>query len=330
MSRVRYARRVSWWLPAALAVALALPGAARAADDDPMAFLIAARGSVQAARGRDGALAPASMGRVLYRGERLVVGEGGAATVFFRDGNLIELTGKSSIVVGGLPLASKSGDHSPELSGDVFAQASKLVVRGSRQTGLTLLAPMRGGTESGVPLLLAPRGGAVMDAHPEFVWRRVPRASRYRVSLAGEAGELWARELADTSARFPADSAALSPESDLSWKVTALAGDQTLEGEEASFRVLTPEQVDTVRDRMRQIGEQAGGPTSQGARFLIGSYLFGCGLYVEAARQFEALCRANPDSPGAHEALGNLYAAVGLEAESKLELGRAKDLGRHP
>ena len=54
----------------------------------------------------------------------------------------------------------------------------------------------------------------------------------------------------------------------------------------------------------------------------------GQGLYVEAIPHFEALCRLDPESPGAHEALGNAYRTVGLSDLAAAESKKAVELSR--
>jgi Flp pilus assembly protein TadD len=106
-------------------------------------------------------------------------------------------------------------------------------------------------------------------------------------------------------------------------------GDQgELRREESYVHVLATEDAAAVRAALARIGDSAGGANAPATRFLSGSYLSGSGLYGEAAAQFEALSRLSPDSPAPHEALGNVYRAVGLMDLAAAEYQQALTLSR--
>ena len=84
----------------------------------------------------------------------------------------------------------------------------------------------------------------------------------------------------------------------------------------------------SVRANVSRIEESAGGPDSAAARYLVGSYLAGLGLYQDAAENFGALCKLTPESPGPHEALGNVFTQVGLMDLAAAEFQQALALSR--
>jgi hypothetical protein len=169
------------------ACAVSLAAAATAAE--PLAVVAALRGRVQVVP-RAGAPVAASFGRALERGDKLVVGPGAAVTLFFDDGNVVELGERSTITVTGR-VSAQRGAH-PGLPGEVVANVSRFVIGGSRETGLVAMSTLRGGDAS--PLLLAPRRTEVLEPRPSFRWRAVSGATRYQVSISGDRGELWTRE----------------------------------------------------------------------------------------------------------------------------------------
>lgn len=308
-------------------ILLAIPAAI--AHTDPLAVIASVKGNVEVSA--KGKTTRAGFGRPLESGDKVVVGAGGSATVFFNDGNVVELSEKSSITIGASkPVKPATATATPELPGDVYASVSKFVTSGSRQTGLVAMSNMRG-TDEAKPIIIGPRKTLVMDGKPGFVWFAVEGATRYRVTVSGDAGEIWNREVdGDTVLAYPKDAAALTPGADYLWDVQALSDVGPLRKESSYFHVLSADDAAAVRINIDRIGESAGGPRNAATHFLAGSYLFGRGLYGDAATHFEALARLTPDSSAPHEALGNVYRAEGLMDLAAAEFQRALDLTRQP
>ena len=302
---------------------LALVCVSSAAAADPIAFLVALRGKVEVTPALAKQPQRATLGRPLERGDRVIVGPASGASIFFSEGNVIELAENSSVSVGGRVAAKGK----PELSAEVFSNVSKFITGGSRQTGLMALAPMRGAGDAPVPIIVAPRRTEITDDRPSFDWRLIEGATRYRVTLSGDQGELWNREATIDSLAYPADVPALAPDTDYLWQVQAFSDRGPLRDEDSYFRVLSPKEAEAVHDHIARIRSSAGG-NGQAAHYLMGSYLFGRGLYRDACAEFEALCRLAPETAGAHEALGNAYRAVGLMDLAATEFQKALALGR--
>ncbi len=307
----------------AVPLALAFLFAAASAHAEPMAVLASARGAVEVAPA-NGPRARAAFGRPLERGDRVIVPAGGSATVFFHDGDVVELGERSTLVIGGTRAAAKA--KSAELPGEVYAGVSKFVADGSRETGLVAMSSLRSAPEDG-PLLLAPRRTALLDPRPTFRWRAVAGATRDRVALSGDAGALWERETAADSLAFPADAEPLAPDGDYVWEVRAARDETELRREETVVHVAAADEADAVRAALERIARGAGADPAA-ARFLSGSYLSERGLYQDALAQFRELDRLSPDSPAPHEAMGHLYRVVGLTDLAAAEYQRALVLGR--
>lgn len=304
-------------------LAFALPATA-----DPLAVLAAVKGKVQLIHA-SGATTVAGFGQALERGDKVVVPAGGAASVFFNDGNIIELAEKSSITVGGKVASKPHVGPGGELSAEVYSRVTKFVTGGSAQTGLVAMATVRG-TDTTAPVLLAPRNTTVMASRPSFSWRAVEHATRYRVSVSGDDGELWNREVPAPSLDYPADAESLVAGGDYQWEVQALSDRGLLRKEASSFEILRPEDAASVRADLDRIRQSAGGADNPANHFLAGSYLFGRQLYDDAARHFEALARLAPEASAPHEALGKVYRDQGLMDLAAAEFQRALALTREP
>ncbi len=294
-----------------------------AAFAEPFAVLASARGAVEVAPA-SGPRARAAFGRALERGDRVIVGAGGSATIFFQDGNVVELGERSALTVGGARPAAKA--KGAEMPAEVYAGVSRFVTEGSRENGLVAVSQLR--SVSDAPLLLAPRNTSILDVRPTFRWRPVEGATRYRVLLSSAEGTGWEREVtADSSLAYPADADPLAPGSSCSWSVVAEREDSEIRREEAVLHVVDDAEAGRVRSALAGIARGAAAD-SAAARFLSGSYLSGRGLYLDALAEFRALDRLSPDSPAPHEAMGHLYRAEGLMDLAAAEYQRALSFGR--
>jgi hypothetical protein len=314
-------------VPAAL-VALTLASAAWA---DPFGVIASVKGKVEVTPSKGGAPQAAVFGRALERGDRIAVAAGGAATLYMSDGSVLELAEGRKITVGGREAAKPAGGAAaPGLPGEVYASVTKFVAGGSRQTGLVALSELRSAPAAqDTPFLIAPRRTGLLVDRPAFGWRAVPGATRYRVALSSsDQGELWSREVSETSMTFPADAAALQPDGEYLWEVEALSDLKSLRRESSVFHVLAASEAEAARRNIDRIRESAGGFDNPAARFLAGSYLSGLGLYLDASEHFGALCRLSPTSPAPHEALGTVYTKIGLMDLAAAEFQQALALTR--
>ena len=321
-------------LLAALIAALSLSPTRAAAD--PVAVIASVKGKVDVVPAGARDAQHAMFGRSLQNGDRVVVGPASSASLFFGDGNMVELGEKSSLTVGAKDAGAAKG-RATGVGGDVYASVTKFVTSGSRATGLVASSEMRGGPDSSTPIVLSPRRATVLNNAPVFRWRAIQDATRYRLTLSSATGELWNREVdADRltpeagvlTMPYPTDVAALAPDTEYLWKLEALTDLATLRDESSVFRTAAKGARETVDANLSHLAASAGGVDTPAARFLAGSYLSGLGLYHDAADQFTALARLTPESPAPHEALGNVYSKVGLMDLAAAEYQQALALGR--
>jgi hypothetical protein len=331
LARARTTAATSAWRVTLNSAVLAFAGmwigvlAASAAAADPYAILASVKGKVQVSS-KGGAPVVATFGRPLDRGDKVMVAPGGSATVYLSDGNVIELAEKSTVTIGGT-VTSKSASGA-EIPGGVYASVSKFVTAGSRATGLVAMSTMRGGEEA-APFLDDPRKSDVVADRPSFAWRAVPGATRYRITVSGDAGDLWNRETSSLTFAYPADAPALARDGDYLWKVEAFNDAGHMREESSVFHVLTADAAAAIDHDLKRIAESAGEATAA-THYLSGSYLSGRGLYGDALRHFNELARISPESPAPHEALGNVYRAVGLMDQAAAEFQKALQLTRTP
>lgn len=315
---------------AALSFALAATAIA-----EPVAVIAAVKGRVDVvpAGGRDAIRA--SFGRPLEPGDKVSVGPASTATLFFNDGNVVDLGEKTALTVSG-KVGKAGGGAKAGLSGEVYASVTKFVTAGSRKSGLVASSEMRSGGDAAVALILSPRQTELLTDAPALAWRTVSGATRYRLTItSAAAGELWSNELeagADAASErrraWPDAAPKLVPGVDHVFQLEALDDVKTLRTESSTFRVASTATAEAVRANLERIATSAGGPDNPAARWLAGSYLSGLNLNGDALEQFQALLRIAPESSAAHEALGNVYAKVGLMDLAATEYQQALSLTR--
>ena len=215
---------------ATLAIVLIATGIAAVANaaTEPVAVLAGMKGRVflVGAHAREKAPTPAEFGARLERGDRVTVGAGSSATLFFNDGNILELAAGSSITISGR-VASGAVTGNEKLPREAFGAVASYVLRGSREGGLFVAPPMRSAGDPDNPEPLSPRNTDLLSGRPAFAWRATPGAVRYVVSLSGTQGEVWSRESPTNSLAWPADADAIS-DGEYVWDVQAMAANGPL------------------------------------------------------------------------------------------------------
>jgi hypothetical protein len=320
------ARRAVCYVLAVAVLAGATP--ATPAGVDTLAVMVAVKGAVSVAAAKGGKPSRASLGRTLLRGDRVQVGDGGSATLFFSDGNVIELDGKSTVTVGGRYAATASAKGS--VSSEVFAKVTRFVASDSHAPGLMALAPMRGASDEPPPMALSPRNTQVMNGRPGFRWRSIDGAQRYHVIVSGDQGDVWSRDVTATSLDYPAAEPALVDGAEFQWSVQAWSESMALGQDESTFSVMPDSESTRVSADLDGIAKATGEASATAAAYLAGSYLVGRGLYGDATERFEALVKIAPDAPGPHEALGTVYRTIGLTDLAAAEFKRALELAHTP
>jgi len=210
----------------------------------------------------------------------------------------------------------------------VFAHVTRFVASNDKPSGMLAIAPMRGAEDHTVAMLMGPRHTGIRTTHPAVRWRSVQGAGRYKVTLSGDAGEVWSRETDSTAVEYPADAPALEAGGEYLCEVQAFGDAGPLRSDDASFRVIAAADAKQVDVDLAGIDKAASGASTAASLYMAGSYLVGRGLYDEALGKFLELARVTPDAPGPHEALGNVYKTIGLTDLAAAEFHRALELTR--
>lgn len=296
------------------------------AHAEPVAVIAALKGKVTLTPGRANGTrtAAATFGTPLESGDRVGVGPRSSATLFFNDGNIIELGAGSSMTIGGR-IAAGTVAGRERLPREAFLSVRNFRLAGSRERGLVAVPTLRSGDDAALPEPTSPRQTDVLASRPDFHWRAVDGAVRYTVTLLGPNGELWTRTTRGTSLDYPADAAEL-PAGEYVWDVLAIAADGPAGKASSTFHVVSAIEADAVRGVVERMHVSVGGERTAAARFLAGAYLFDRGFRADAAAEFTALAELEPASPAPHEALGDVYRSVGLMDLAAAAYARAREL----
>lgn len=294
------------------------------ANADPIAIIAAMEGKVEVTIPDSDTPKRAAFGMQLEKGDRVSVGKGATATLLFSDGNVIELSEQSSVTVS----TSIEKSDKNELPGEVYDKVNRYITGGFRETGLVAQMKMRG-VEHSRNFIISPRETSILDTRPKLTWGSAKGASRYIVTLSSDEGDLWKLEVTDTSLIYPATAPNLLDDAFYIWEVEARSDVKPLSRESTDFHVLPSTMVDQVRADMAAI-EEILGDDSPALHFVSGSYLSSLGLYQDALEHFQILCRLSPKTPGPYEALGNLYAEIGLNDFASIEYQKALSLSKTP
>jgi len=298
---------------------------AKAAD----AVVVALRGDVHVTPGGSRRAERAVLGRPLRRSDRLRVGSSSSVTLFVTGGRIVELPSETaSTIAEVVDDAKNKTTEDGSLSPDVFEAASQNAVGGSSEEGLVALAPMRGVDGEAQAMIVAPRQTELLSP-PTLTWHRVDGATRYRVRISGNEGEVWRDEGTDTTVAYAADGPPLGSDTVWLWEVEALSDMGVVQRDESTFRVCSTEEAARHESQLALVERTAGSVSSDAALYIAGSYLADHRLYHDAAARFLELSARQPDAPGPHEALGRIYRAQGMMARAAAEFERALALSNH-
>lgn len=164
---------------------------------------------------------------------------------------------------------------------------------------------LRGGVQSGLPFqLLAPLGVVVESDRPTFRWQPLAGADSYNVTVTDD-------HLNEVAASGPLTATSWRAERPLargtiySWQVTAhkkegrAVTSPVLPAPPAKFQVLAQKRVRELRDARRLYPD---------SHLTLGVLYAQAGLLDDAAREFQALARANPRAEVARKLLGEVRA----------------------
>ena len=280
-------------------VTLLLPLTA-AAEDDPLAVLMARQGEVTVMRGGDEL--GASFGMHLDQGDEIRTGANSSADIVFATGQALQLGANGRLVVQG-SADQESGGTSPE----VFGSTQQIItVRGPR--GASGIGNVRSAGTTEEMIAVAPRIAARPGTEPVFEWSG--GSGEVELTLTRDGAVIWTATATDAqSIPYPADAPDLAAGAQYAWfvKVSDPLALSPAQSQTAFFEVLSAESQAELEETLESI---EGTPVSVKTRAMLAAgVLFDYGLIHEAVATIDGTLAESGDDPDLAEVRDNLLAA---------------------
>lgn len=172
------------------------------------------------------------------------------------------------------------------------------------------------------PTPLSPRDTMLLSTTPTFHWMGTPGAKAL-LFVYGPEGLVWkADELKGTQLSYPSSSPLLKPGVEYHWGLET----QGSPPQWARFKTLDADAGGAIQERLRSVQEAELPKTTQA--ILQSSLLLGHELFHEGREILMGAIIADPDEPGLHLLLGEVYEKTGMPALAANEYNKAESLAK--
>jgi hypothetical protein len=290
---MRLTAKINWervLLAGALCAGLAVPLAAQSGE--PVGLLLAAGSNSKIIRHEAGTPGPASVGEMLFAGDRLLTGSSPASYLYCpaRSSQTLAPNSEAVFASGQVQVAKGKITSQKEVAVCFLPRTVALNTASQQKVGALVMR--------GVPLplkLISPVGSPVLDAPPRFFWQPVARADSYEIQVSNSENQLlWKIRHKGTEIQYPAYAPPLMAPSTYSWKVTAFEGDRALAATESKFELLTIAEARKIRQELAETNAASSEPALLVARAAV---LEQAKLTAEALLTYEAAAKVWKDAP---------------------------------
>jgi hypothetical protein len=234
----------------------------------------------------------------LYAGTQIQASKDASAVILFTEGmRTVTVDEKNS------PFEVKAGDSKGgQVSGGVKEAASFLLGKKKPPTYVPLA--VRSGKQA--PVLVSPRNTKLMTDSPTLQWMGMERQPG-TVRVYGPGGLLWSAEkISLTQIKYPASAPRLKPGVEYSWTIEK----KGFPVEKVPFKVLAPEEVKTVEEKLAALDKAQGLPKTTLA-ILKAGLLVSRELFHDAREMLAEAVKDDPDEPTLHFLLADIYDKTG-------------------
>jgi len=288
-----------------------------AAEEAPLAVLMARQGDVRVARAGGKELA-GQFGMRLEGGDEIRTGAESSADIVFAAGNSIHLGANSNLVVqGGRPAAAPAGGGAGNF------ESVQRFVKLKESRGTSSLATLRSAEAPAELVPIGPCQTKVREERPVFAWRASSEVGPVKLTVYRDNGVQWQGEVGHgASFAYPAEAPPLLPGVRYSWTVetTDPLLFPPLRSAASFFEVIGAAERGTLDAELAAAGKQE--LSTAGRAALRAGVLFGHGLLDDAIEATQQALHANAGDADLRAILARLYIETGRSAEAAAEYDR--------
>jgi hypothetical protein len=170
--------------------------------------------------------------------------------------------------------------------------------------------------EKNAPIVTSPYGSSIIDNRPEISWRSVPGADSYTVVVLGNGVE-WEKDVKNTtSIPYPKQQKELQYGNTYTITVISNHGDQALNSSPLVVHLLPVDDVQWIKDEVKQIKDLGLPPDEAAFRDLDAIYMSKL-LLDESIKTLKARVMAGSKNPTIYRLLGDRYLGALLADEAE-------------
>lgn len=240
--------------------------------------------------------------QTLRAGDAVRATDDAVAVVMLSGGGAVKVAAANSPYT----VAARTDDTRTQKARTLVQAGLGFLAAGQREAPTAVLST-RGAAKP--PVVIAPRDTMVLPGPLALEWAG-SRFTRYTVRIVGPAGTVFERRgVAGGRLDYPADAPALA--AGTRYTIQVAVGEQA--PQEAWFEILDAQRARAVGDDLATLTQGlAGGASRNSIAVVRAGMLASAGLLHDARRVVLEALAGDPDEPGLHQALGNLYQKSGL------------------
>jgi hypothetical protein len=186
----------------------------------------------------------------------------------------------------------------------------------------------QGGTDASIPYIISPRYTLLNDSNFTISWHEVEGANSYMVTIQGEDGLNWTKEVNGTETVYDGEQA-LSPDTYYLVTVEADNGTSSMndQGKSFAFSLANNDTINYLETETARIDSLNLTPENQAIAL---AYLYdSTNLNAEAITTLEGLVSQGTENPLVYQMLGDVYAETGLNSLAETSYNQAIELAQN-
>ncbi len=275
---------------------------------EPVGLVIAAGADAQIVRRGSTAPVRASIGEILFAGDRLAAGAG-PASFLYCPARLIETIDPQSealFEITDLKLQRGKVASKKPVATCLLPRAVDLSPASRQRVGGLTMRDVPPDLE-----LLTPLGDVILDAPLKFGWRSREGADSYQIEVANaQRTPVWNTRLEGTQIEYPAWAPPLLSPATYYWKVTALAAGKPIAATQSTFQLPTTAERQQIRQQLASILKVlAEDPSNPALQLAKAAEFERAGRRARALDEYRTLAEAWKDASWLQEKVRELQSA---------------------